>query len=128
MGAQFSAVKLATAKSQVMQWGDLSFTSDMVSEFQGDSASNSADSSSKVERTGVSARDIDLQQAMSNYKTATSPKERLAMGQEVQRVLAEQIAVESAYESFLEIIYPGDAAKQEDARDGKSVKFNKKRR
>jgi len=125
LSAQFSAVKSATAKSQVMQWGDLSFTSDMVSEFQGDSASNSADSSSKVERTGVSARDIDLQQAMSNYKTATSPKERLAMGQEMQRVLAEQIAVESAYESFLEIIYPGDAAKQADARDGKSVKFNK---
>merc|ERR1711920_811669 len=32
---QFESVKTATSKSKVMQWGDLSFQSDKVSEYQG---------------------------------------------------------------------------------------------
>merc|ERR1711908_145585 len=104
---QSDIVTTATSKSKVMQWGDLSFQSDKVSEFQGDKASLGNSSPSKQGQT-MSAREVDLKQAYDNYSRATSSKERLAAGEELQQVIADQLEVEAAFSRFLEILYPGD--------------------
>merc|ERR1712232_184183 len=57
LDAQYNVVKTKTDKSKVMQWGDVSFTSDKVSEFQGDKASASNQQASQA-RGSVSAREV----------------------------------------------------------------------
>jgi len=116
---QFGVIKTLTDKSAVMQWGDLSFQTDKVSEFQGDQASVGASNSSK-KGAGVSARDVDLKRAYDMYAKATSSKDRVAAGEELQRVLTEQLEVERAYNQFLEILYPGDHEKHHAMRHGNS--------
>merc|ERR1711904_682333 len=56
---------------------------------------------------------------MGNVKAA-SAKERLAAGEEMQRVLTEQLEVEAAFSRFLEILYPEDSDKHHAMRHGKS--------
>merc|ERR1711924_312137 len=103
----------------VMQWGDLSFKTDKVSEFQGDQASLGY--SGPSEKTGsVSAREVDLKRAYEKYAQATSAEERLAAGEELQQVLGEQLEVEGAFSRFLEIVYPGDSDKHHAMRTGTS--------
>merc|ERR1712023_241624 len=63
---QFQTVKTKTTKSKVMQWGDLSFQSDKVSEFQGDKSTATVADDSKP-RNSVSAREVDLKQAYEKY-------------------------------------------------------------
>merc|ERR1711998_640440 len=46
--------------------------------------------------------------------------ERLAAGEELQRVLNEQMEVDATFTRFLEILYPGDSEKQHTMRHGKS--------
>merc|ERR1739848_2548 len=102
-----------------MQWGDLSFKTDKVSEFQGDQASLRSHKEGK--RAGsVSARDVDLKRAYDMYAKATSAKERLAAGEELQRVPTDQLEVEAAFRRFLEILYPGDHDKHHAMRHGTS--------
>jgi len=119
LDAQYNVVKTKTSKSKVMQWGDVTFTSDKVSEFQGDKASANNEQASGA-RGSVSAREIDLKQAYDRYALATSSQERLAAGEDLQRVIADQMEVDAAFTRFLEIIYPGDAEKQNAVRHGKS--------
>merc|ERR1712232_150906 len=61
-------------------------------------------------------RQLDLHQAYDNYVNAKTSEDRLARGAEMQRVLADQLAVEQTYEKFLENVYPGDEAKKEEIR------------
>merc|ERR1711976_929168 len=68
----------------------------------------------------MSAREVDLKQAYENYARATSSKERLAAGQELQQVISEQVEVEGAFSRFLEILYPGDSDKHHAMRYGTS--------
>merc|ERR1711862_506536 len=91
---QFGIVKKNTDKSKVMQWGDLSFQTDKVSEFQGDAASLGNSNPSKGK--SVSAREVDLKHVYDAYAQATTSKERLAAGEELQQVLADQMEVEGA--------------------------------
>merc|ERR1712048_169151 len=71
LNEQFSTVKTATSKSKVMQWGDLSFQSDKVSEYQGaDVAFSSADLDTA--KGAMNARQVDLQQAYYNYVNAAT--------------------------------------------------------
>jgi hypothetical protein len=116
---QFGVVKTTTDKSAVMQWGDVSFQSDKVSEFQGDQAAFGASKPSK-KAGSVSAREVDLKRAYDMYAQATSSKDRVAAGEELQKVLAEQLEVEGAYNRFLEILYPGDHEKHHAMRHGSS--------
>merc|ERR1712167_290442 len=58
--------------------------------------------------------------AYDNYAQATSSKERLAAGEELQQVLTEQLEVEGAFSRFLEILYPGDSDKHHAMRHGTS--------
>merc|ERR1711871_1677828 len=105
---QADIVTTKTTKSKVMQWGDLSFQSDKVSEFQGDKSTEGSKKESKPAGS-MSARQVDLQQAYNAYAQATTSKERLAAGEELQQVLADQLEVEKAFHNFLEILYPGDS-------------------
>merc|ERR1739848_170788 len=119
LAQQATEVTTATSKSKVMQWGDLSFQSDKVSEFQGDKATSGNSSPSKKVGS-VSAREVELKDAYEMYAKATSSKERLAAGEELQRVLTEQLEVEGAFSRFLEILYPGDGDKHHAMRHGNS--------
>merc|ERR1711959_460734 len=116
---QAGVVTTKTDKSKVMQWGDLSFQTDKVSEFQGDAKSLGNSSPSKKGQS-MSAREVDLKRAYDNYAQATSAKERLAAGEELQQVLTEQLEVEGAFSRFLEILYPGDSDKHHAMRHGTS--------
>jgi hypothetical protein len=116
---QFGVIKKTTDKSAVMQWGDVSFQTDTVSEFQGDKAT--AGNRMEYKKTGsVSAREVDLRRAYEMYSKATSSKDRVAAGEELQRVLSEQLEVEGAYNRFLEILFPGDHDKHHAMRHGNS--------
>jgi legumain len=118
LDAQFQTVKTKTTRSAVMQWGDTTFTDDMVSEFQGDldrlSASASQDPSGIVD-----ARHIDLERLYSMYSTATSSAERVRIGQELQQELASQLAVDVIHDKFLALVFPDNEAKQEQMRTDK---------
>merc|ERR1712242_629139 len=67
----------------------------------------------------VSARQVDLKQAYDNYMNAESGAARIAAGEELQAVLADQVAAEQAYENFLLIVYPDDSDKRQAAREQK---------
>jgi legumain len=121
---QSDVVTTKTDKSKVMQWGDLSFQTDKVSEFQGDKASLGKDKNS-AKGASVSARDVDLKRAYDNYSQATSAKERLAAGEELQKVLADQMEAEGAFHRFLDLLYPGDSDKHHAMRHGTSPAANR---
>jgi len=109
---QFTVVKQLTDRSEVMQWGDLSFGSDMAIEHIGGGASTASLSAEESSKNAWSARELELKQAYYNYANAQTSEERLAAGEELKQVLADQLAVETAYDSFLNLLYPGDADKQ----------------
>jgi hypothetical protein len=68
---------------------------------------------------------VDLKRAYDNYVQATSSKERLAAGEELQQVLADQLEVEGAFSRFLEILYPGDSDKHHAMRHGTTPADNR---
>jgi len=118
LDAQFNSVHTRTSKSEVMQWGDMSFKTDKVSDFQGTTGSAATVQSSAPVVDAWATRQIDLRMAYENYVEATTSEERLARGAELQAVISEQLEVEAAYERFLEIVYPGQEDKKEAARQG----------
>merc|ERR1719230_691454 len=68
---QFTAVKQLTDRSEVMQWGDLSFGSDMAIEHIGGGASAGALSAGEESsKNAWSARELELKQAYYNYANA----------------------------------------------------------
>jgi len=111
---QFQKIKTTTDKSQVMQWGDLSFKTDKAAEFIGTLDGQAVQLKQALVKPAESwnARELDLKQAFHNYLSANTSEERLEKGAEMQRILADQIAAERAYEKFLEIVYPKDAARR----------------
>merc|ERR1712045_577676 len=72
LDAQFDSVHTRTSKSEVMQWGDLSFKTDKVSDFQGTTGSAATAQSSAPVKDAWSTRQIDLRMAYQNYAEATS--------------------------------------------------------
>jgi len=117
LDAQFKSVRTKTARSAVMQWGDLSFKTDMVSDFQGTTGLYSSVVTATAVQDAWATRQIDLKSAYHNYNTASTSEKRLAMGVELQAVLKDQMEVEAAYERFLAVVYPTDESKRQDARD-----------
>jgi legumain len=124
---QFSVVHTKTSKSEVMQWGDLTFKTDKVSEYQSGSSAKTHGQvqGSQAKDSSISARQIDLATAYHNYAHATTSQERLAAGADLQQVLKDQVAVEAAYERFLQNVYPGDDAKQAAARESNAAADNR---
>lgn len=115
----FGIIKTATSRSAVMQWGDLSFTDDKVSEFIGDLDLSGAAASEDPAKHAINARQIDLERLYSMYTSATSSAERLTIGQELQQELNTQLAVDMIHNKFLDLVYPGDEAAQETMRTDK---------
>jgi len=118
---QFTTVKQLTTKSQVMQWGDLSFTSDAVSEFVGGLTPNAIPMSGNG--ASVSARQLELYQVYHNYVSAEASDDRLSAGEQMLVVLTEQLEAEKAYENFLSIVYEVES-QRESARRGKALPDN----
>jgi legumain len=121
LDAAFQIIKTKTDRSQVMQWGDTTFTDDKVSEFIGNLDLLSASASEDPSKSAVNARQVDLQRLYSMYTAATTSAERLQIGQELQQLLASQLAVDVIHERFLSLVFPGDEAKQEEMRTAKVV-------
>merc|ERR1712032_19019 len=121
---QWETVHNLTTKSDVMQWGDLSFTEDLVSEFVGGLTPKSELLATASHEGAVNARQLELFQAHYNYAAAETSQERLAAGQTYYEVLSEQINVESAYEKFLCIMY-SDEAQRAAVRSQKVVPENR---
>jgi len=124
---QFKLVKDLTTKSQVTQWGDLSFVSDMAIEYQGNGAKSGTKVSEEAKFSSGqwSTRELELKQTYHRYMAAQTSDERLAAGEEMQRVLTDQISAETAYESFLNLLYPGDKDKQAAIREANSPPDNR---
>merc|ERR1711937_285133 len=112
----FGIVKTKTDRSQVMQWGDESFTDDKMSEFIGNLDLLGASASEDPSKSAINARQIDLERLYSMYTAATTSAERLRIGQELQQLLTEQLNVDMIHEKFLALVFPGDEAKQEEMR------------
>merc|ERR1712048_1533564 len=115
----FGIAKTKTDQSEVMQWGDTSFTSDEVSEFMGNLDTLGASESAEPSNSAVSVRMIDLERLYRMYVTATTSADRLSIGQELQQELNSQLAVDMIHTKFLSLVYPGDEAKQEAMRTDK---------
>jgi legumain len=119
---QFASVKTLTTKSEVMQWGDLSFTDDVVSEYVG-GLTPSTVARSEEPKHSVSARQVDLFQSYHNYISAESSTGRLEAGEKMLQVLDEQMEVEKAYEQFLTLVY-SEEHKRDAARTASSLPDN----
>jgi len=114
LDAQFQSVHTLTDKSEVMQWGDLTFTADKVSEYVGGLTPKKAKMSKHPATAGaVSARQVDLERLYNLYSHAATSAERLLVAEELQAELAAQLAVDTVYTRFLEILYPSMKDKQE---------------
>jgi len=114
LDSQFQAVKTLTAKSHVMQWGDVTYTSDEAGDFIGvndESAINGGRPQVTLPVNSVSARQVDLKRLYEKYVNAKDSSARLAAGKELQDLLSEQLETESVYTKFLDIVYSGDDAK-----------------
>jgi hypothetical protein len=83
------------------------------------------DSNYEAPDSKVSVRQVELFQAQYNYVHAATGTERLARGAELRIALKEQLAAEAAYLKFLELVYPGDAAKQAAAREAQKLPNDK---
>lgn len=119
---QFDIVQKKTAQSHVLAWSDTTFTSDMVSDFQGTTGDATATASDDAAGTSAwSVRELELNQAYDRYVSASTPADRLAAGTDLQATLESQLQAETAFERFLEIIYPGDDDKKAAARDVKAA-------
>lgn len=117
LDAQFTTVRTRVSKSQVLQWGELGFKTDKVSDYQGTTNEVSLSTTAAGgSATAWNAREIDLRQAYERYASAPNAEERFVAGEELQAALKDQLEIEAAYERFLEIVYPGDASRQEAAR------------
>jgi len=120
LSSQFQIVQQKTRQSHVLQWSDTSFTSDMVSDFQGTTKADKAHNAVPVgnsSASAVSVRLLELQQAYDRYVHAEGSADRLLAGEDLQTILQDQLKAESAYEKFLEIVYPGDDDRQAAARE-----------
>jgi len=116
----FQTVKTATTRSEVMQWGDTTYTDDKMAEFIGNLNPSLKASASQERKGKVNVRQIDLQRLYDMYTAATTSAERLQVGQELQQQMQMQLAVDRIHDSFLGLVYPGDDAKQESMRTGKA--------
>merc|ERR1712070_195337 len=119
----FQTVKTATTRSEVMQWGDTTYTDDKMSEFIGNLDLLSA-SRSEGPKNVVNTREADLARLYSMYRHATTSAERLRIGQELQQELSTQMAVDMIHNKWLDLVYPGDEAKQEAMRAEKAKPSN----
>jgi len=119
---QWETVHKLTSKSDVMQWGDLSFTDDVVSNYVGGLTPKTLAKDENAAKSAVNVRQIELFQAHYNYLNAD---DRIAAGVEYYRILSEQLEVEKAYEKFVSILAGEDETKRIAIKTLKAVPNNR---
>lgn len=110
---QFDVVKQRTRTSTPHQWGDLSFVGDAVADYLGSSKSDRAEPTANPAASAISVQQVDLHRLFAKYQAATSSTSRLSAGAEMAAELRRQLAVDRVFARFLDLVYPGDEAKQE---------------
>merc|ERR1712072_1587483 len=115
---QFTVVKSKTTKSHVMQYSDLSFTSEVISDFVGKDFLLGAGvpALNNDAKGSVSTRELHMHNLYSAYRLASTSAERLAAGDALKAQLAQQQVAEATFRRIAELSYPEDKAKQMDAR------------
>jgi legumain len=116
---QFKKVKRLTNKSHVMQWGDLSFSSDSIDSFRGPTKLNSLflpRTTVDPLETALSAREVDLFRLYDAYSSTNSSTTRLQRAMRLQVELQAQAAVERVHLQIVADAYPGDVGKQQQVR------------
>jgi hypothetical protein len=113
---QYDKVKVLTSKSHVLQWGDMSFTSDPVAAFFGGNTGGLTFSPKVAPRNHVSAHKATFHRLYSKYESADSSRVRLYTSQALQEQLKKQDNAEAVHWRLAELAYPGDAEAQHGAR------------
>merc|ERR1719217_1475788 len=111
---QYTLIKSETTKSHVMQYSDLSFTNEVISDFVGKGAglALSPAVSDNATKVPVSVRELHLYNLYHAYRLPSTSAERLAAGDALKAQLAEQQVAEATFRRIAELSYPGDQAKQ----------------
>jgi hypothetical protein len=115
---QFELVKSKTSKSHVQQYSDLSFTSEVISDFVGNAKGvlfgDSAPVASNVTQGqgSVSVRELHLRNLYHTYQLASTSAERLVAMEALKAQLAQQEAAEATFRRIVELSYPEDKEKQ----------------
>jgi legumain len=113
---QFELVQHKTSESHVTQFSDLSFTSEVVSDFVGDAKGaifgDSAPVASNATKGSVSVRELHMHNLYHAYQLASTSAERLAAVGALQAQLAQQEAAEATFRRIAELSYPEDKEKQ----------------
>merc|ERR1712072_70075 len=98
--------------SHVLQLSDLSFTSEVVSDFVGNAKGalfgDSTPVANNVTRGSVSVRELHLHNLYHAYRLASTSAERLKAGDALQAQLAQQEAAEATFRRIAELSYPED--------------------
>merc|ERR1719198_2820713 len=89
--SEYTEVKKLANEQTVEQWGDLSFKTDLVSQFLGDVHSNEA---APTTVHAISVREIHLKQNYDQYLRASTPEDRLTAGEALQQTVRDQLAAE----------------------------------
>lgn len=119
---QYETVQNATTKSHVLQWGDKSFTSDKVSDFFGNKASElelgrrHKHHHHHKPRNDVSAREAHLRELESRYAHTKSAATRMKLAKKMQKLLKTQEGAQAVYVRLTELAYPGEYTRQHEAR------------
>jgi hypothetical protein len=113
---QYDKVKVLTARSHVLQWGDLNFTSDPVAAFFGGNTGGLTFAPKIAPRNHVSAHKATFHRLYSKYESADSSRVRLYTSQALQEQLKKQDNAEAVHWRLAELAYPGDAEAQHAAR------------
>jgi len=116
----FKTIMTKTTKSDVMQWGDVSFTDDKVAEFVGTLNPDLITSDTDASASAVNVRQVDLDRLYSMYTSATTSADRLVVGEQFQRELASQMAVDLIHTKFIDLVFAGEPFIQEYVRTHKS--------
>jgi legumain len=83
--SQYVAVKTRTTMSQVMQWGDVSYTADPIGEFMSNKMMRStATSSVEKAANAVSSRDMKLQFLYNQYLSTNTPSTYVELQKELK--------------------------------------------
>jgi legumain len=110
---QFRNVKKLTNKSHVMQWGDLSFTSDTIDSFLGGANLPAPAKPADTAQSTVDSRHADLFRFYDMYTHEDTSSTRVAVAARMQAELKKQDAAEQVYRKIASLAYPGDESKQQ---------------
>merc|ERR1740121_227531 len=100
-----------------MEWGDKSFTSDVVADYVGSTSGYKYQSSEEpMDEAIVQAAHVDLHRRYVSYARANTSTDRLAAAEALQIELIKQQAAEVVYRTLAERAYPGNESKQQEVR------------